>query len=674
MGFLKRHFIKLRLRIKLLILNSLIYGITLLIASGFWLAGVHDTNQSLFHHRIDIQASVVAGNLNAALIFNDVETIEEVLATLDVDSAILSVTVLDRDRKVVAKRLYNQTKPEPRRFWPQLLRDELHRLKTTISLERQEVGVLLIEASSAEVLSATENAMIAVVLVLLGSLMLTALLSQRGLRWLLGPVEQLSRLVSEVKDKKDYSLRARVRYADEIGELADEFNAMLKMIEQRDQFLESEVSSRTAELAYQATHDLLTQLPNRRGLQQYLHKMLSYTHPKKKHAFLALDLDQFKVVNDTCGHIGGDQLLRSLSNVLKEQLEDGDFLARLGGDEFAIVLFDVDETSMVDKAEQIRKRIEDFTFHWEGLSFSIYVSIGALLFEPQEVELSTLLKNADAACFAAKDMGRNRVYAITREDQAMTERHAEMILVRELNSALVNDQFTLCRQPIKALSSRSSMQSCYEVLLRLKRQGEEELVKPDDFLPTANRFGLSTNIDTWVVRTVVGHLQRVYYEGVCKPVYWVNLSTTSLKDEHFIDFLYSILSTANLPKKTLVFEITETGFIESLNLVTEHMHRIRELGFEFALDDFGSGASSFKGLKQLPLDYLKIDGSFICNLANSDTDLIVTRSIIEIASSMNLEIVAEHVEDQKTLKLITELGVDYAQGWALGMPITIESP
>jgi len=672
MDQLKQQFIKLRLRFKLLILNSLIYGITLLIASGFWLVGVHDTNQNLFHHRIEIQASVVAGNLNVALIFNDVEIIEEVLATLSVDSAILSAVVLDADRNVVARQMYSQTGSESRTRLPSIFKNQLHTTKTTIFVESEEVGVLIIEANGVEVVEATENAVIAVILVLIGSLMFAALLSQRGLRWMLGPVEQLSRLVGEVKDRKDYSLRAKINHADEIGELADEFNEMLQMIEQRDQFLESEVNTRTAELAYQATHDLLTQLPNRRGLQQYLQTVISQSKPEEKHAFLALDLDQFKVVNDTCGHIGGDQLLKSLSKALKGQMGEKDYLARLGGDEFAVVLFDVDEDTMASKAEGIRKRIEEFVFRWEGLSFSIHVSIGALLFKPQDMDVLTLLKRADAACFVAKDQGRNRTYAIAEEDQGMTQRHAEMVLVRELNSALVNDQFTLYRQPIKAVAPGINSPECYEVLLRLNRKGIDVLVQPDDFLPVASRFGLAASIDTWVIRTVIGHLQRIYYEGKSQPVYWVNLSTISLKDEHFIDFLYNILSMSNLPEKSLVFEITETGFIESLDVVTKHMQTIGKLGFEFALDDFGSGASSFQGLKQLPLDYLKIDGSFICNLHDSDTDLIVTRSIIEIANSMKLEIVAEHVEDQATLELVKELGVDYAQGWALGKPSIID--
>lgn len=674
---LKARYMQLRLRFKLLLLNSLIYGATLLIAGVFWLVDSHRSNQDSFDHRIGIQATVVAGNLNAALIFMDIETIEEVLNTLEVDSAILSAMVKKTDGTVVSWQSYRREEFTPQYHMSLFFDNELQKSTTKIRFEDKVVGMLVIEASNAEVLNATGNAVVAALLVLMGALLFTALLSERGLRWMLGPVEQLSRLASEVKDSKNYSLRANVQHADEVGELADEFNAMLEMIEQRDQFLEKEVGQRTAELAHQATHDVLTQLPNRRGLQQYVQDILQYSSPEKQYALLALDLDQFKVVNDTCGHIGGDQLLKSIARLLESGIAKNDYLARLGGDEFAIVLGNADNQSMFEKSEEIRKQIEDFVFVWEGLSFNMHVSIGALLFKANDMDMQSLFRRADAACFAAKDLGKNRTYAIAEEDQGMSERHAEMALVREINSALVNDDFLLYRQPIKALNPNSNNPDHYEILLRLKRDGFEELTAPDEFLPAAVRFGLSTHIDLWVVSNLIDRMQGTHNRNVYKkdqkqPVYWVNLSTTSLKDANFIDFLTTMLKETKLPTESLIFEITETGFIDSLDLAAKHMHSIRNLGFKFALDDFGSGASSFKCLKELPLDYLKIDGSFIRNLKKNATDLIVTRSIIEIASSMSLQIVVEHVEDEETLQLVKELGVDYAQGWALGYPQVLD--
>lgn len=674
----------LRLRFKLLLLNSVIYALALLVASGFWVTATHNSLQASFVHRINIQASVVATSLNAALMFDDALTVHETLVFLEVDTAMVSASVFDTNGKLLAIHDYSNQAPIPNKLMSKLFGPSIFQSTTPISFVDNEVGTLVIEASRAEVLDSTTTSIFLITLVLFLTLFLSALLSLRGLGWILKPIEQLSGLANRVKMSKNYSLRAPAQYPDEVGELAKEFNAMLNMIEQRDQFLESEVSLRTLELAHQATHDFLTRLPNRRGLQQYLEDLLLKKPNTEAHALLLLDLDQFKIINDTCGHAGGDQLLRKLAVELNSGMSGRDYLARLGGDEFAVVLHCIDEQTMAIRAEELRIQIEKYHFEWEGLSFNIRVSIGALMFQPSEIDVASLMKKADVACFTAKDKGRNRTYLINDGDTELTQRHHEMRIVQKINNAISNDYFVLFQQPIVSLASDPSEQMKYgqEILLRLKDPKfdlladptSEQLIMPNEFLPAAGRYGLSANIDKWVISKVI-HLQKHHMSMATKvPTYWVNLCTTSICDSEFIDFLAAALETAALPRGCLIFEITETGFIETLHVAADNIRRIQKLGGLFALDDFGSGASSFRYLQELPLDYLKIDGSFICNLMTSETDYAITRSIIEIARTMQLEVVAEHVEDEFLLKQVQALGADFAQGWALGKPEIIKLP
>ncbi len=656
----------LPLRYKAFLSGTVIFLLVLSVAAWVWVSSLYASYQDSFEQRINTQAEMLAGSINAAVFFNDRETIEELLDVLERDSAVLSVSVQGLDQHIFMARRF--TDNDSHQSFPllQWLYEvpQYYVFKADVYYEDSVIANLQIEAHAFNVLKATRQAMFQINAAVFAAFLIAALLSALIIDWLLTPMEQLFTLAQTVKNTKNYTLRGDVRSKDEVGRLTEEFNAMLAMIEERDYFLESEVRDRTRDLAYQAMHDELTGLPNRRGLHEFLRRIFDDKPEYASYALLLLDLDQFKVVNDTCGHLAGDGLLKGLAEELEATLRPADFIARLGGDEFAIVLDNVDDSVMAVIAEKVRSNIESYTFSWEGVPLHASVSIGALVFDRFDSDVPALIKQADAACFEAKDLGRNRVYAIRENDQGMDERHNNMLLVQKVLSAISNDAFILYRQQIVALNGSQITQ--YELLLRLKDPDTGRIIEPDYFLPAVNRYGISGNVDKWVFSTLLEKLKHDQKNAGVR--YWVNLSSGSISDVDTVDFLLNSVLKASLPKGTLVFEITETVFISDLSIVAQNMIKLKALGCKFALDDFGSGASSFNYIKRLPIDYIKIDGSFISNLALSEADYMFAKSIVDIAHVMKLETVAEHIENPATLDLVEKLGVDFGQGWAFDRP------
>jgi diguanylate cyclase (GGDEF)-like protein/PAS domain S-box-containing protein len=431
----------------------------------------------------------------------------------------------------------------------------------------------------------------------------------------------------------------------------------------------TEARALSQQLEYQATHDALTGLVNRREFEARLEQMLrSADVDRSEHAVCYLDLDQFKVINDTCGHAAGDELLRSLGKILARRVRSTDTLARLGGDEFGVLL----EHCMPQKALQIaralRNAIDEFQFVWGEQRFSIGVSIGLVPIRGHGATIKDVLSAADAACYAAKDQGRNRIQMYHEENVELARRQGEMAWVARIQRAIEQRRFVLARQPIVAASrSEQAVGSYYELLVRMTDE-EGELVLPEDFLAAAERYNLSTKIDRWVVTTAFRMLahQRHQMDGLylCS----INLSGLSLLEVEFLDFVADQFAEFEIPADKICFEITETAVITNLSSAMRFIERLRNLGCSFALDDFGSGLSSFAYLKNLPVDYLKIDGVFVRNVLEDPIDRAMVKSINDIGHVMGKKTIAEFVEDQKTLDLLKDIGVDYFQGYATGEP------
>lgn len=442
---------------------------------------------------------------------------------------------------------------------------------------------------------------------------------------------------------------------------------------------QSEAALRESEkrLAWQASHDLLTGLINRHEFEQRVEQLLSSVKANnEQHSICYLDLDRFKIVNDTCGHAAGDELLRQVANLVTSQVRAADTVARLGGDEFGVILNNCPTQQALRVANTIRQKLEEFRFVWQEKIFTVGVSVGLVGIEPETMDLASLLNAADAACYAAKNAGRNRVHIYQSDDSDLVAQYGQMQWVSRLHKALENNSFCLYCQPIVSLDPTQSTQKHYEILLRLVDE-TGNLVPPMAFIPAAERYGLMHLIDRWVIRTLFTHLGQYYQDGYCpekcdRPFYAVNLSGASINDDEFIDFLHAQFTLHQVPPQTICFEITETTAITNLNNASKLIRDIKSLGCSFALDDFGSGMSSFAYLKNLPVDYLKIDGNFVKEIVEVPTDLALTAAINQIGHVMGLKTIAEFVENDAILQKLTELGVDYAQGYGIAKPSLLQ--
>ncbi|WP_110601163.1 ammonium transporter [Salinicola lusitanus] len=427
----------------------------------------------------------------------------------------------------------------------------------------------------------------------------------------------------------------------------------------------------TRKLNHQASHDALTGLVNRREFEQRLQAAL--LDALGFHVLCYLDLDQFKIVNDTCGHGAGDELLRQLSMLLRARVRDTDLLARLGGDEFGIVFFECDLDDALRVAEGIRETIDDFRFSWEGRTFSLGASIGLVALDVgRSVVLSDALSSADAACYAAKEAGRNRVHVYQPDDRQLLDRHGELQWVPRLQAALDQDRLRLYAQSIASVANPGDIHH-HEILVRLEENGR--LYAPGSFMPSAERYNLIVRIDRWVVRNTLAWLSDRYRHKARAGIdtWSMNLSGASLSDERFCEELAVWVQQAALPAGTLCFEITESAAISQLSTVTRLIHRLKQWGCRFALDDFGAGLSSFAYLKQLPVDYLKIDGAFIKDIDTDPINRAMVEAINTVGHTVGLKTIAEFVETPEIMAQLSQLGVDFAQGYLIDRPQPLEN-
>ena len=421
-------------------------------------------------------------------------------------------------------------------------------------------------------------------------------------------------------------------------------------------------------LTYQATHDALTGLINRREFEARLSEALQAVRaePALSHVLMYLDLDQFKVVNDTCGHEAGDRLLKQITSVVQARIRTTDLLARLGGDEFGVLLADCGLDTAQRIAENLRQAIREFRFVWGDRVMNIGVSIGLAEVNGSAESLAAVMSAADVACYSAKDSGRNRVQ--TYRQGRVPERHREMQWVSRINRACEEDRLELLCQPIVPIRAGVEPLRHFELLLRM-RDEQGELVQPSEFIPAAERFNLMPTIDRWVVHQACSRLARRRDDATRVPyVLAINLSATTLNDEQFLDYVIAEVAAADLAPGALCFELTETAAMTSLAAATHFIRELRARGCRFSLDDFGSGLSSFIFLKSLPVDFLKLDGQFMHNVTRDHIDRSLVEAIAQIGASMNIRTIAERVDSADVLARLADIGIQYAQGNYISAP------
>jgi len=426
------------------------------------------------------------------------------------------------------------------------------------------------------------------------------------------------------------------------------------------------VSVKNKKIEYQATHDSLTGLINRDEFENRLTTALQLTENNNHDNILFyMDLDHFKIVNDTCGHIAGDALLRQLPDLFEKHKRKYDSLARLGGNEFGLLLEDCNIENAKKVAKNIQSEFERFKFHWEGKVFSVGISIGLVPLNINHVDIYELLSAADVACYAAKDRGGNSIQIYDASNKNVIEKHGQMHWLQDISNALENDHFILYFQPIYPLNKTGKDENYYEVLLRY-RDKTGKILPPAGLLSAAERFGSIGEVDRWVIKNSLEWIAATHHIENLKLS--INLSGKSLNDENIFNFIKEQIKSNHVDPRQIAFEITETAAIGSLEAAKKLMQQLKKIGCKFSLDDFGSGLSSFAYLKNLPVNMLKIDGSFVRNIADDPIDFAMVKSIHEIGKIMGMHTIAEFVETEEIINKLKEIGVDYAQGYAIAKP------
>lgn len=422
------------------------------------------------------------------------------------------------------------------------------------------------------------------------------------------------------------------------------------------------------QISYQAMHDSLTGLINRREFENRIESLLKRTGSSGTlHTLLYLDLDQFKIVNDTCGHHAGDALLRHLTSLLQARVRQSDVLARLGGDEFGLLLEACDGEHAYRIADGLRQTVREFRFLWAEKSFTVGVSIGLVTFSGEGTTLSDILRVADGACYVAKEKGRNRIHVYRPDDGELEERQGQMNWVGRISKAFEEDRLLLYRQKIIPLQTGSHAKIRYEFLIRMLSE-EGELIPPQAFLPAAERYNVIPSIDFWVISKVFELYEHDCKAGQASYTCSINLSGATLSDDRLLPYISEQFSRFNIPPSAICFEITETTAIANMSVAMNLIARLKELGCQFALDDFGSGMASFGYLKNLAVDYIKIDGSFVTDFLHDPVDRAMVESISRIGHVMGIQTIAEHVADHALLQALRDAGVDFAQGFVVGRP------
>ncbi|CAG0981102.1 Cyclic di-GMP phosphodiesterase PdeB [Methylophilaceae bacterium] len=498
------------------------------------------------------------------------------------------------------------------------------------------------------------------------------------LAWVIGrsitrPIKSLASTVNQVGDGY---LNAYVQETSsgELLTLQQGFNAMIANLKGAYEQMQERINEATLKLSYQAHYDALTGLVNRHEFERRLDLLLKSAHEHNAHhVFCYMDLDQFKVVNDTCGHSAGDGLLQQISLILSKRVRENDTLARLGGDEFGLLLENCSIADAHSMADGLLEMVQDFRYVYQDKIFNIGVSIGMVAITRDTESVSRIMSAADTACYAAKDNGRNRVHLYRAQDDEMAKRHGEMEWVGRLTRAMAEERFRLYYQPIVPLKSCDDRRRYFEILLR-KLDTNGRIYLPMAFIPAAERYLLMSSVDRWVIRNTFAEYRQLMDNsgGETDCIFTINLSGVSLSDKTLLGFIREQFTIHAVPPEAVCFEVTETSAIVNMSNTLDLMNALKAMGCRFMLDDFGSGMSSFAYLKNLPVDFLKIDGTFVRDIAINPVDLAMVQSIHSIANAMKIKTIAEFVETAEVLPILESIGVQYAQGFYVGHEAPIE--
>ena len=435
----------------------------------------------------------------------------------------------------------------------------------------------------------------------------------------------------------------------------------------------SQTHELTRQLSHQATHDVLTDLFNRRDFELKVKQAIRDAEAAgKEHSLLYMDLDQFKIINDTCGHLAGDELLKQYTAKLAVLVRQGDTLARVGGDEFGLLLENCSSQQALGVANKIQEMTHQFRFAWEDKTFGIGISIGMIGIDPQSRSVTDVISRVDAACYMAKEAGRSRIYVHDAKDLALLARHGEMEWTPRITKALEEQRMVLYYQPIVHSTDLADLNSHYEILIRMIDESGT-LVPPGAFLPAAERYNLIAGIDRWVISEYFRWLAEHPAQLNTLALGSINLSGHSLGDETCLRYIETQLKAFAIPPEKICFEITETEAISNLAKAQDFISRLKDHGCNFALDDFGSGFSSYAYLKNLPVDFLKIDGMFVKDINTDPVNYAMVESINHIGHVLGRQTIAEFVEDQAILQTLKTLGIDYMQGYGVAKPSALRN-
>lgn len=667
------------------LLPGLILAVGLLVVGGStwgqWRRDKEDLTENMYH-----QASMVgialSGQIESGLVTGDRARVHQAIESVQGDRELVSALVVDEEGLVIsASRLARLSQPlgdeQRERLQPHMreanqtgapafFQHDSH-FHVIVPLQARSEGSLIPDVTAFLVLEYDMSfrqaalvrelvtvASIRTVIVFVLSLLVWYVFKQR----LLQPVRTLIRAARHIGEG-DFNTRIAVKFDDELGELADALRQMSQRLEHN-----------TRQLSYQAIHDSLTGVLNRWGFERQLDQLLrGLPHDNRSHALVYLDLDQFRIINDTVGHAAGDEFIRSLVQYIASTLFVRDYLARVGGDEVAILLLSCNPEQAYSRAESLRDAIAEFRVHWNGQELRSTASIGVVPIYRGMPNQQQIFSLADAACYAAKSEGRNRIHLWKPGDQVLEKHHGELTWVNRIQQALEEDRFVLFAQPIVETDRRDGGgKLCYEVLVRMLDE-KGEVVPPGQFLPVAERYQLASRIDRWVVRHVIRELEarpdHVNRLDFCS----INLSGLSLTDSALLEEIAElVIAHPHVRPEVLCFEVTETAAITNLGRAAEFIDRMRAIGCRFALDDFGTGVSSFAYLKNLPVDFLKIDGVFVKDMMDDPIDYVVVEAIHNIGHEMGKITVAEFVENEAIRGSLSRIGVDLCQGFGIARP------
>ncbi len=553
------------------------------------------------------------------------------------------------------------------------------------NLSQPTVGQIYIDLSKQISNDLKRNLLIKIGLIGLIGLLLSLFLAWRIGRNITKPIQEIAYAVNKVGEGS-FSQTIIENSSGELKTLQKGFNSMANSLKQAYESMQDKVNDATKMLRYQTQHDDLTGLINRREFEARLERSLKSVHENNaQHVFCFLDLDQFKLVNDTCGHVAGDELLKQVSLLLDNRMRDRDTLARLGGDEFGLLLENCSLSDASQITNTLLKLVRDYRFMYDDKIFNVGVSIGLVIINAGFESVSDVIHAADMACYSAKKAGRNQSFLFNAGDVEVTQRRSGVEAIADLTDEIDDNQFILYCQPILPLSTLAPFTSSlpftqnlleqqhFEVLIRKVGQDGNHML-PTTFIPSAERYHLMPNIDRWVIKQTFSTFRQLLNKSnqKCNYAFSINLSGTSLGDKSLLGYIREQFTIYAIPPQAICFEITETAAIVNLKNTINLFTALRKLGCTFALDDFGSGMSSFMYLKNFDVDYLKIDGSFVKEMDINKIDHAMVRSIHSVAEAMNIKTVAEFVENDAILQELKNIGVHYGQGMFLGAPVPIK--